>query len=209
MSAFLGPIHYWMYKKINYHEALLDRIIVYATERDLDVNEMISNANNRFGSPVIGELSDVITHTNIHGWLQERVTSVESRIAYIVTCLIDNDWLSLEDLEKVFEKFGTDTAKDYFGSGINAEGLFKAINNVLLEGMPCDSINKPVHNDGKSFGWIRTRCIHQEYWSAVDGDIENFYRLRNSFIKGFVSSFGNTFEFKVLEEGTNLITEVA
>ncbi|MDP3387803.1 MAG: hypothetical protein Q8S24_11250 [Eubacteriales bacterium] len=208
MSAFLGPIHYWMYNKIKYHEALLDRIVASLLEKGVDVEDMISHANTRFGAPVIGELSDVITHANIHGWLQERVTSVESRIAFVVTSSLGNDKISLDDLEKVFERYGADTAKDYIEIGTDAEGLFKSLNNVLLEGMPCDSINKPAHRDEKSFGWIRTRCLHKEYWGSVDGDVESYYRLRDALIKGFVSSFGNAFEFKVLDDGTNLISEV-
>ncbi len=208
MSAFLGPIHYWMYKKINYHEALLDRITAFAIEQGIDVEDIINSANNRFAAPVRGELSDVITHANIHGWLQDRVTSVESRIAYVVTSLLDNTKLSLDDLEKVFEQYGIDIAKEYVEGETDAEGLFKSLNNILLEGMPCDSINKPVHKDEKSFGWIRTRCIHKEYWGTVNGEVENFYRLRDALIKGFVSSFGNAFEFRVLDDGTNLISEV-
>jgi hypothetical protein len=198
-----------MYNKINYHEALLDRINSFAKEKGFDTQDIITLANNRFGAPVKGELGDVITHSNIHGWLQERVTSVETRIAYVVTYLLDKNIVSLEDLKKVFEAYGTDSAGEYVDAGADAEGLFKALNNVLLEGMPCDSINKPVHKDEKSFGWIRTRCIHKDYWSSVEGDVENFYSLRDSLIKGFVSSFGNSYEFKILEDGTNFIGEVA
>jgi hypothetical protein len=198
-----------MYNKINYHEALLDKINALALEKAVDAENMIKLANDRFGSPAKGELSDVITHANIHGWLQERVTSVESRIAFVVTELLGNGMVSLDDMEKVFERYGADTAGDYIEGDTDAEGLYKALNNVLLEGMPCDSINKPVRKDEKSFGWIRTRCIHKEYWGNVNGDVENFYSLRNALIKGFVSSFGNAFEFKVLDDGTNLISEVA
>lgn len=208
MSAFLGPIHYWMYNKINYHEALLDRITAFALEKGVDVENMIRLANDKFGDPVKGELSDVITHANIHGWLQERVTSVESRIAFVITDLLDNGIVSLDDMEKVFERYGADTAGDYPEAGFDSEGLFKTLNNILLEGMPCDSINKPVHKDEKSFGWIRTRCIHKDYWGNANGDVENFYRLRDALIKGFVSSFGNSFEFRVLDDGTNFIEEI-
>jgi hypothetical protein len=210
MSAFLGPIHYWMYHKILWHEALLSSIQAEGLRQSPDTSAILSASEAAYGSPASGELGDVIAHDNIHGWLQERVTSVETRIAYVVTALLKQDILTESQLAHVFAEHGRITIASLpVSDDLSPSGLFKLLNNHLLEGMPCDSINKPVVSDDHNFGWVRTQCIHQDYWNQVGGHVSVFYRLRDALIHAFVKGAGDRFQFQVTPEGTNLIQEVA
>ena len=38
-----------------------------------------------------GPLDEIINQSNIHGWLQERVSQVEYKYAYVVTKLLKED----------------------------------------------------------------------------------------------------------------------
>ena len=36
MSAFLGPIHFWLYNKIQFQENLIDELVAYVTAKGLE-----------------------------------------------------------------------------------------------------------------------------------------------------------------------------
>ncbi|MBP8692141.1 MAG: hypothetical protein KBI20_07805, partial [Sedimentibacter sp.] len=42
--------------------------------------------------------------------------------------------------------------------------------------------------------WKRNICVHRQYWDEVGGNIENFYNLRDEFIKGLLSETGIKYE---------------
>ena len=66
MSAFLGPIHFWLYNKIRFQEGLSDRILSHAKEQSW------KNAGIIAGKYEISELKpleELIDLRNIHGWL--------------------------------------------------------------------------------------------------------------------------------------------
>ena len=72
MSAFLGPIHYWLYNKIQLQEELIRKIAEYGEKSGWAVfseKHLEEKTVNKDLRP-LNELIDVM---NIHGWLQERV----------------------------------------------------------------------------------------------------------------------------------------
>ena len=55
MSAFLGPIHFWLYNKIQFQESLIDELIRYASSQgwsdsDLPTNTAAKTAANSMKS---------------------------------------------------------------------------------------------------------------------------------------------------------------
>ena len=81
MSAFLGPIHYWLYHKILLQEELTRDIALFAQENGYIKEDAYTYADGR-------PLEEIIDKSNIHGWLHEYIHSAERRYARLVTDLI-------------------------------------------------------------------------------------------------------------------------
>ena len=80
MSAFLGPIHFWLYNKIGNQELLTKEIAALAAE-----NSWIPDADSY--TKTLPPLETVIDEGNIHGWLQAQITDAETRYARLVPIL--------------------------------------------------------------------------------------------------------------------------
>lgn len=191
MSAFLGPIHYWLYNKIQLQQQLVDEIYVLGEKNGLSLKD---ECNTRFGDFENKPLEEMIDHGNIHGWLQERVAQVEYKYAYSVTKLLENNPESKALLMTISKDKGIDLAivvKEYIP---NAIGIYKVITDNLLDGMPCDHANKVIKQSENEVTWIRETCVHRSYWEEVGGDINIYYELRDAWIGGLVKELGYTFE---------------
>lgn len=121
MSLVLGPIHYLMYQKMNYQEALTSAILSDYPELEAKITKE---------QPPIeqGDLVDLIDQTNIHGWLSSRIDMVESRLAAALK-------YAPNALETVFE-MGIKAGESADFSTL--ETIFNQLNPFLLDGMPCD-----------------------------------------------------------------------
>lgn len=193
MSAFLAPIHHWLFNKITLGENLYDSLIKLSEETGLvNVKE---EGENLFGGATKGELQDVIDHGNIHGWLQERINSLEYRTAFALTKLTENG-VSTETLKEIYFKAGVDSRNRLGQRDNSPEESFKRIFDVQIEGMPCDRVRKVIKNTEEELIWTTTECIHSKYFEKVNGDVALFYSLREAWINGFLSYEGSEISFK-------------
>jgi hypothetical protein len=186
MSAFLGKIHYWLYNKIQLHEDILEETIRFAEKMSIPVEELKEEAKGQFGNPERGQLEDVINHGNIHGWLQPRIQSVENRTAWIVTGMLKDQSLKIDDLAEIYRESGKKTMIAIGGGDYSPKELYAMIFDNMLEGMPCDRVNEPAAESENEFSWNTTRCLHKECWDRAGGDVSNFYILRDAWIEGFI-----------------------
>jgi hypothetical protein len=198
MSAFLGPIHYWLYDKVKWHEELLDEIY---NQMNNQVSNPINNGQNtsdlaflkqnleaQFGSPVVADLADVIETDNIHGWLQLKIQSLEYRMAGAITKGLENQWIDFSTLEALYRSNGVKAYKSYKGNLNTPQEMFKGIYDYLLEGMPCDRVNQPTASEENFISWEKRICLHTEFWHAVGGDINVYNQLREKWLDGFITS---------------------
>lgn len=199
MSAFLGPIHFWLYNKIKIQNEIVEEILDYA-ENNFN-NKMRDNLYKKFGDGELKPLDEVIDVTNIHGWLQERVNQVEKKLAYAVTELTNNNPKNFDIIKDIFKSKGAEVSTFDKNSGLDE--IYKAINDTLLDGMPCDRANSVVSHDDNEIIWNRNVCVHQQYWDEAEGDIKDFYRLRDEFIEGFLSE--TDVKYEKLDETTSRI----
>lgn len=206
MSAFLGKIHYWLFDKIKLHEELIKNVTEIAKKNGYDAEGLISKSYSKYGKPVTGSLENQIDHSNIHGWLQEKIKSVESRLAYIVTELLKNDVVKKEEIADVFYKNGESTMKELGVDAGSPEDYFNLIFNYMLEGMPCDRGNEVTENSNTVIVWKNTRDLHKVYWDEVLGDVNDYYDLRDSWIHGFLNASGTGYKY-TRENGINTIRE--
>ena len=192
MSAFLGPIHYWLYNKIQIQQNIVDEI---HSRYGLSLKE---ECDVRYGEFDNRPLEEIIDQSNIHGWLQERVSQVEYKYAYSIKALLDKDPSLLSQLEELLTLKGRELGQNLKETSKTAALLFKVISDNLLDGMPCDHANSLVENSDDRLVWKRNLCVHEDYWAAVGADISIYYRLREAWIKGLVDVSGFTFKKLIL-----------
>lgn len=191
MSAFLGPIHYWLYNKIQLQQDIVDELYTLGSDCGLSLRE---ECEARYGNFPNKPLEEMIDHGNIHGWLQERVSQVEYKYAYSVTRLISQDSSMKDRLKELLHKKGSELGQSLEGQVQTAPQLFKVITDQLLDGMPCDHANRILSQEEDELTWTRSICVHSAYWEEVGGDIGLYYELREDWIKGLAEACAFTFE---------------
>lgn len=203
MSAFLGPIHYWVYNKILVGENIQKQVLDFAKNKGIDIDSIKSKAYEKYGEPDYSNLEDVIDEGNIHGWLQGRIDSLEYRLASIVTDILKEN-IKIEEIKEVFRSNGKEVFQNVEDKSLSADGLFKVIFDNLVEGMPCDRVNLVEEESDEKVVWITTTCVHKRFWDAVGGDVNNYYILKDGWIEGFVSSSPKNFVYQ-REDNKNYI----
>lgn len=176
MSAFLGPIHFWLYNKIQFQESLIDELVRVATAQgwsDEDLADKYCSKDRR-------KLDEVIDEANIHGWLQSRIHDAEGRYVAFVLAVAGNDDARLEALKKAAYDFG---ASQHL-SAATAPEAFHRLDDLLLDGMPCDQVNRVRESDDNRIAWDRTMDLHSEFWQ---GHGDRYYALRQSLVEGILA----------------------
>lgn len=145
MSENLGPIHYLMYEKIKFQDDITDFL-------------MDGNFSQIDYKPVSKKpLEEILDSENIHGFLQEKIDIVETRLAKALT-------LCKNPSEKLFD-LGKSCAKDKDFSSF--EKIFTDLNNYLLDGMPCDRGLSAVLDDGDLY-LITNNNLHKKYEDEIN-----------------------------------------
>jgi hypothetical protein len=206
MSLFLGKIHHWLFNKIQWYEAAENEIIKLAERQGVDVWPLVDRIYREYGQPLNGTpLEEVIDTSNIHGWLQQKIEGAELRQAALVTELLNRQPEAKAGIIAIYIVQGRKAAKEYQGEAESPEAIFKALNDFILEGMPCDRVSAAVEITNQTYSWETTTCLHQPYWSQVGGDVRNFYDFRSAWIKAFVETVNDRFTYDKTEDGLNRI----
>ncbi|MDZ4992800.1 hypothetical protein GNF80_07380 [Clostridium perfringens] len=208
MSLFLGKIHFWLFDKIKWFENLEDEVLEMAKERNMPVDQWVSYANLTFGEKTPNKpLDEIIDESNIHGWLEARINAAEGRCAYYITNMLNRDKSVKEDLIEIYKKQGRLNAEECKNQldKESAIEIYTALNDYILDGMPCDRINEVLENSNDKVVWSMSRDLHKRFWDNVDGNVEEFHSLRNSWITTFVKEINPEFEFITYENGDKAI----
>lgn len=206
MSLFLGKIHYWLYNKITWFEEIEGEIVKWAEEKGLPVNDWVQEVNEKYGDPTGNKpLEDIIDQSNIHGWLQTKIQGAELRQADLVTRILGVNHDNKKDLILIFAKQGEAAAKGYEHEVVTPGDIYNAMNDFILEGMPCDRVNEVMVSNEQEFIWETTVCLHTPYWEEVEGNVQNFYVLREAWIKAFVTTINSDFQYIKESEKINKI----
>lgn len=195
MSAFLGPIHHWLYGKIKLQQELVEEIISLA--KDKGTTDLESRLNSTYGEFDSRPLEEIIDENNIHGWLQDKVSRVEYKLAEAVTQLLMQNSVDINELKNIFCKSGEAVGEKLAREeGLTVPQVYKAISDSLLDGMPCDHAMQLVEQEVDEVVWKRIICVHERYWMEVGGDIKNYYELRSSWLEGLARAVGLSFEMR-------------
>ena len=182
MSAFLGPIHYWLYHKIKIQEELTQKVLSHLkSESYLSINQQIKD---HFDCLPVGDLEEVIDNQHIHEWLQSKVTLVEQRYAFAISEILNKAYLTVEEIEAIAYKVGKKWAPFDL---VNVQSAYRFLNDHLLDGMPCDRINQVVNETSYCITFKRQKCIHKSYWEKYGQSGELYYKLREAFVQGLLT----------------------
>ena len=119
--------------------------------------------------------------------------------------LIEADEKNYKKLEEVYKIQGIVAAKEIKAEG-NAsstpEALFNSMNDYILDGMPCDRVDEIIQNNENEIRWKKRICVHKEIWAREDVDVNQFYNLRDLWIKAFVNTLNDEFQYIKNDDGS-------
>ncbi len=190
MSAFLGPIHYWLFKKIKFQDELVNRVIEFTKKKNI-CPSLEADLDKKYGKLESEPLENIIDGTNIHGWLQERVSVVEGRFAYAITNILESDENAFSELEALFFEIGKESK---FTDEDTARGIYRQFESTFLDGMPCDRANQLISDSDDKVVWARNICVHEDHWNKAGGNIELYYKLRDKLMEGMLEDTNLTYE---------------
>lgn len=194
MSKFLAPIHGWLFSKILILENIEKDILKNSTDTSLvEKHESLQKLHGVLlpSKP----LEELIDQSNIHGWLQERIKVAETRQSALISMILEENAEAIEDISKVYFETGARVAKrDKLLINEPAE-LFKALNNYLLEGMPCDRVNVILSQTDEEISWRTERCVHKDNWDMGGTSVMDYYIFREAFTNGFLKAIDEKFNY--------------
>ena len=170
MSAFLGPIHFWLYNKIKIQNNIVEDILDLSENMGFNLRK---DLYEQYGDGDLKPLDEVIDVGNIHGWLQNQISLVEYKLAFAVTEILNKNPEKVQEIKTIFKNNGIKYST--LNNESTIEESFKAINDTLLDGMPCDHVNAVVNQDEHEAVWKRYECVHSKYWDAAKGDVNIYY----------------------------------
>lgn len=211
MSRFLAPIHSWLFNKIIIAEELEKNLLQDFASLE-DVKNIEEKANELYGYPLEDKpLEELVDSDNIHGWLQGRIASAETRQAYIIGYMIAKYGIEAKQIaEDAFKKQGEKYAEEAkkenkLGDAIE---IYNALNACILEGMPCDNVNNTTIKEPTHLQWENIKCLHRGYWEAVNAPVEIMYELRYDWIRSFVETANVGFTHKAKREDEIIIQDI-
>lgn len=204
MSAFLAPIHTWLFKKILLAEELEKSLKEVYIDKYGDIAKDVVEKSIAYGSPIdtTKNIEDIIDKSNIHGWLQDKISKVETRMAFTLTEMIKRCGEGAKTIARsCFTEQGKTVGEKLKASERpeSPEELFNALNIYLLEGMPCDRVTRIIKSENNILEWETTSCIHKKYWEIVNGDVNIFYNLRHNWIKSFIQNSNEEYTYNFIE----------
>jgi hypothetical protein len=206
MSLFLGKIHYWLFNKIVWFEGLEKDVIELAKGENLNIEAISAEIAQKYGDMLPNKpLEDMIDTGNIHGWLQEKITCAEGRMAAWTFKILEDDKNGLNKLEKIYIEQGIkagNEVKEASEQIDNAVDMFNKINDYILDGMPCDRVNEVIISEENIVKWVRNVCVHKSVWEKENVSVDLFYNLRGLWIKSFVNTISSDFKYVEGEEDT-------
>ncbi|MFN2363690.1 MAG: hypothetical protein ABR596_05270 [Halarsenatibacteraceae bacterium] len=198
MSAFLGPIHEWLYQQIKIIEDRERKLVKNFSEvySQAELAEIVEPLRSEYGNLKEDRpLSQLISGNNIHPWLEAAIVSAQSREAALVSDLQDkfNDQELLEEVYRnqarnIAGQLKTETEMDL-------KEVFKVLNDYFLERMPCDRLSESTESENKII-WEHQARLHQEFWEDAGVDPELMHLLYSDWIENFVKELNSEIKYE-------------
>ena len=195
MSAFLAPIHFWMYDKI-----LIAQELTFKLEEKFLNKEEREEVESLFPGLYSKDLEEVIDQSNIHGWLHTAISNVEIRFAYIVKTLLDRG-ISLEEIKKVAFEYGKSFPEQEVSS---LKDAYELLMDILLDGLPCDVSISVSREEENELEFILYNDIHKQYFNEFNLEVSLYHEIREAFVNGIFERY--SLKYKNISDSNKLIT---
>lgn len=195
MSAFLAPIHFWMYDKI-----LIAQELTFKLEEKFLNKEEREEVESLFPGLYSKDLEEVIDQSNIHGWLHTAVSNIEIRFAYIVKTLLDRG-ISLEEIKKVAFEYGKSFPEQEVSS---LKDAYELLMDILLDGLPCDVSISVSREEENELEFILYNDIHKQYFNEFNLEVSLYHEIREAFVNGIFERY--SLKYKNISDSNKLIT---
>ena len=182
MSAFLAPIHTWLFNKIKLAQDLEKDIVkLHIDKYKESAIKIQKEATDIYGQYIEEKpLEDLIDVNNIHGWLQDRIKEVESRSADIITKYYDMYNEESKNLtESAYISQAIKCAQNENNKANSPEDAYISLNNYILSGMPCDRVNSVTEKNEDYIIYEQNGCIHRKNYENGQGNLIYLYELRD------------------------------
>lgn len=203
MSAFIGPIHYWLYGKIRLVAEREEYIYNKAAEMcGSTAEELREQVWQTYGEPLPdADLSELLDHDNIHGWLQRQINIHETREAAFTKELLDTCGSAAAGLvEQAFAEHGKLTGESASSRGkydiSAAPGIYQALNDYYLNGMPCDPADTVRVTQADSIVWDTAVCLQAPNWKRAGVPDEAMAKFYQAWLTGFVDGINPEFAYR-------------
>ena len=201
MSAFLGPIHMWLYNQIQIVEKREAEIVEQFSQKYVaeKIDNLISPYRQQYGKLKEDKpLAKLVAGSDIHSWLESAVSDAQCREAAVVATLMEeyDDQDLLLDIyaaqaEELAEKAKIRDNVDEF----NLDDAFEIINEHFVERMPCDRLSGAVKEEKKII-WKHQSRLHQEFWEQTEVELELMHQLYAEWLSVFIEELNNSLNHK-------------
>lgn len=202
MSAFLGHIHYWLFNKIRLVIQREELVFDKARESCGDAaEELREQVWQTYGQPLPDrDLGDLIEHGNIHGWLQRQINLTESREAALIKELLDACGGDAETAAlRAFAEHGETCGRQAAGQNKyetdRADGIYQALNDYLLNGMPCDQADVIVISSADQVIWEGNVCLQEPNWKRVGIGAKTMKKFYQEWTNNFVRAINPAMDY--------------
>ena len=179
MMEMIGPKPRWQYRKIE----LLN-------ELNRDITEEAEKQGWHLSRSYAGDMSDLdrdCDPMNVHGWIQNQLDCVEENLAEMTEEILNQNPDAMKILKDTSYRFGYRHAEDL----TDAVSAYQLLDDVLLNGMPCDDVNEITEQSSDKVSWYEKQDMHAKYWQK-----ENNYReLRNAVTAGLLAKAPVTYSY--------------
>lgn len=201
MSLFLGPIHHWLYKKIETGAARCEAIENAFKNAFTDkADTLISDVDERYAAFPAGlALEDIIGDAPIHTFLQGLIKMVETREGAIVKSFVDCYGDQAKDVAlRAATDFGKSIGREVRGQvdGNSVESVFKALYDHQLDGMPCDQGARPEFK-GNDLLIRQSGCLHSGNWKEAGAPLSIMCKITGAWIEGFLKSAAPELSYRI------------
>lgn len=201
MSAFLGPIHMWLYNQIQIVEKREAEIVKSFSEKysAAEIDDLIFPHRKQYGELKEDKpLVELIAGSDIHPWLEKAVADAQSREAAIVAALVgkygDRDLLFdiyAAQAEELAESAKVRDNVDEF----SLNDSFEIINEHFVERMPCDRLSGAVKEEGRII-WKHQSRLHQEFWQQTEVELQLMHQLYAEWLRVFAENLNSKLSHK-------------
>jgi hypothetical protein len=193
VSAFLGPIHFIMYERIQLVAARAQFVRQFAEAKmaPSQKEEFASSLQNHWKLPADGPLEELIGDTPIHAWLQQSMEETIVAEAALFAALCDRPE-RISQIAGIMRDHGLRVGEALLTQdpeiAKNATRLLQLIDHTVLGSMPCDHVSDVIATSATSYIERRDLLFHSRLVEAGGTDLDTWLTLQEAWMMGLVSA---------------------